>query len=116
MQLLEPARKANRGALVAKMALDLAGDRQRCEGRELVAQVRVESLDRFDETEVPDLHDVVQRLAAVLELACQKVDEIVVRTDELLADAITLGWILAFAISPVKSAQLFPGQPARGTH
>ena len=91
MQLLEPAWKANRGALVAKMALDLAGDRQRCEGRELVAQVRVESLDRFDETEVPDLHDVVQRLAAVLELARQKVDEIVVGADELLADAITLG-------------------------
>ena len=69
VQLLQAARKADRGALVSEVPLDLAGDRERRERGELEAEVGVEALDGLDQAEVADLDDVVERLAAVLELA-----------------------------------------------
>src|SRR5205814_3566455 len=55
VELLEPAWKTNRRALVSEVTLDLPGDGQRGEGRELVPQIWVEALDRLDQPEVADL-------------------------------------------------------------
>jgi len=56
VQLLQTPRKADGGALVSEVPFDLAGHCQRREGRELVAEVGVESLDGLDEAQVADLH------------------------------------------------------------
>ena len=116
MQLLEAARKADRGALVAEVALDLAGHGQRREGGELEAQVGVEALDGLDQAEVADLHDVVERLAAVLELAREEVDEVVIRIDELGADAIALGRVGRVLVATMKGPQLLAGRPRSRSH
>src|SRR5439155_13314614 len=97
--LLQPPRESDGGALVAEVPLDLARNRQGGERCELVAQVGVESLDRLDQAEVADLDDVVQRFAAVLELPCEEVDEVVIGVDELGADAVALGLVCAFLVA-----------------
>ena len=67
------------------MALDLAHDRGRGVGRELEAAVGVESVDRLDEADGADLHEVLERLAAVLELGREEAHEVEVVHDQLLA-------------------------------
>ena len=116
MQLLQPSRKANGCALVAEVSLDLACDGERGERGELVAEVRVESLDRLDQAEVANLDNVVERLAAVLKLAREEVHEVVVRVDQLRADAVAFSRILAVPVTPVESPQLLAGQPPRVAH
>src|SRR5207253_6695476 len=113
VQLLEAPRKTDRGAFVAEVALDLARHRQGGEGRELVSQVGVESLDGLDQAEVADLDDVVQRLAAVLEFPSQEIDEVVVGVDELGADAIALGRVRGFLVEAMERPQLLARYPRR---
>ncbi len=74
-QLLQPARHAHRPALVAEVPLDLTDDRRGRVGGELHATVRVEAVDGLDQPDGGDLREVVQRLAAVAEPACQVLDE-----------------------------------------
>src|SRR5690242_3293149 len=114
MKLLEATRKANRGALVAEVALDLPGDRQRREGREFVAEVRVEAFDRFDQAEVTDLRDVLERLTAIGELARQEVHEVVVVVDEPSPDEVALGGVGRLPVPAMQRPQLFARKP-RGT-
>src|SRR5947207_317204 len=113
MQLLETAWKADGGALVAEIALDLARNGERGEGGELVAEVGVEALDRLDQAEVTDLDDVVEGLAAILELAGQEVDEVVIRVDKLRAYAIPFSGVGGLFVPAVERPQLLTGQPPR---
>ena len=113
MQLLQAARETDRRPLVAEVPFDLPGHRQRREGRELVAEVRIESLDRLDQAEIPDLHDVVEGLAAVLKLAGQKVDEVVVGVNEPRPNAIALRRICGFFVATMERAQLVARNPRR---
>ena len=75
-QLLEVARDADRPALVAEVALDLAEDRRHRERRERRLAGRVEAVDRLQQPERRDLDQVVELLAAALvaagELARQR--------------------------------------------
>ncbi len=116
MELLEAARKADRRSLVPEVTLDLARHCQSREGRELKPEVGVEALDGFDETEVADLHDVVQGLAAVLELSGEEVHEIVIRIDELLADAFLLGRVGGLPVTAMERPQLLAGNPLLCSH
>ena len=111
MQLLEPSGKTDRRPLVAEVALDLAGDGQSGEGGELVAEVGVEALDGLDQAEIPDLHDVVERLPTVLKLPGQEIHKVVVGVDQLCANAIPLNGVGGFLVPAVERTQLLAGQP-----
>src|SRR3989440_6470007 len=115
VQLLQTAREPDRGSFVAEVPLDLACDSQRGEGRELVPEVGVKTLDGLDQAEVADLDDVVERFTAVLKFACQEVDEVVVGVDEPRTDAITLGRVLAFLVVAMERPQLLARNPRRRT-
>ena len=65
-ELLEVARHAHRPALVAEVALELAQDRRHGERGERGLALRVEAVDRLQQAERGDLHEVVERLAAAL--------------------------------------------------
>ena len=65
-QLLQVARDADRPALVAEVALELAEDRRHGEGRERGLARRVEAVDRLEQAERGDLDEVVELLAAAL--------------------------------------------------
>src|SRR6202171_2935110 len=116
MELLEAARETDGGALVSEVPLDLAGDSERRESREFESKVGVEALDGLDQSEVADLHDVVERLTAVLELAGEEVDEVVVGVDELLANALLLGRVGGLPVTAMERAQLFAGNPLLCSH
>src|SRR5262249_31118163 len=85
VQLLEPARHAHSPAAVAEMALDLADDVRRRVRRELDAAREVEAVDRLDQPDRPDLHEVVQLLAAIGVAPRERADERHVLLDQLLA-------------------------------
>src|SRR5215471_7134080 len=108
VQLLEPPREADRPALVAEVATDLAQDRRRGERRELVAEIRIEAVDRLDQAQEADLDDVLQRLAAVLEPPRQEVDQALVAAHEPFADAIALARVVRLRIAPMQAPQLLP--------
>jgi len=116
VQLLQPSWEADGRPFVAEVALDLAGDGQRGEGCELVPKVRIEPFDRLDQPEIPDLHDVVQRLAAVLKLPRQEVDEVAVGVNELRANAIAFCGIGRLFVATVERAQLLAGRSLLGSH
>ena len=85
VQLLRTPRDADRPRLVAKMALELALDRGGGEGRELEPPPGVETLDGLEEPHRRDLHEVVDRLAAVRVPPGEVGRERAVRLDELVA-------------------------------
>src|SRR5215217_1811193 len=85
VQLLQPARYAHRPAAVAEVALDLADDVRRRVCRQLDAAVEVEAVDRLDEADRADLHQIVELLAAVAVAPRERADERHVLLDELLA-------------------------------
>ncbi len=113
VELLQAARKTDSGALVAKVTLDLARDREGREGRELIAEVGIEALDGLDQAEIADLDDVVQRFAAVDELPRQEVDEVVVGVDQLGANAVALGRVRRFLVPAMERPQLLARYPPR---
>src|SRR6202171_643897 len=116
MELLEAARETDGGALVSEVPLDLAGDSERRESREFESKVGVEALDGLDQSEVADLHYVVERLAAVLELAGEEVDEVVIGIDELLTDALFLGGIGRLPVTAMERPQLPAGNGLLCSH
>src|SRR5205085_3588017 len=93
-RLLETPRHLDRPALVAKVALDLTDDRRRGKGREFESTLRLEALDRLEEADVADLHDVLQRLAAVRELPGQKEHQVVEQLDQLLTALGVFGFLV----------------------
>src|SRR5207302_8527049 len=109
--LLVQAGKSYSGPIVAEVALDLACDGQSVEGGELVAKVVVEALDVLDQAEIPDLHDVVERLPTVLKLPGQEILKVVVGVDQLCANAIPLSGVGGFLVPAVERTQLLAGQP-----
>src|SRR5450759_1195165 len=113
MQLLQTAREADGRALVAEVALDLAGDREGGEGGEFEPEVRVKAFDRFDQSEVADLDYVVQRLTAILELAREEVDKIVVCVNQLRAQPIALARGCGATIAARESPQRLAGRARR---
>ena len=115
MELLQAAWKPDRGPLVAEVALDLARNGQGREGRELVAKVGIEAIDSLDEAEVADLHDVVQRLASVLKLSRQEVDEVSIGVNKLRANAIAFCGVRCLLVATVEGPQLLTGQPRLGS-
>ena len=65
LQLLQAARDAHGPRLVAEVALDLAQHRRRRVGGEAHLAREVEAVDRLHDPDAGDLHEVVERLAAV---------------------------------------------------
>jgi len=116
MQLLEAAGKTDGGALVAKVALDLSRHRQGRERRELEPEVGVEALDGLDQAEVADLHDVIERLASILKLTGEEVDEVVIRVHKLGADAVALSGVRRLFVATMERPQLFAGRPRLRRH
>src|SRR5687767_7305971 len=85
VQLLEPARDADGPALVAEVTLDLADDVRGRVRRQLDAAVDVEAVDRLDQADAADLHEVVELLAAVGVAPRERAHEREVLLDQLLA-------------------------------
>src|SRR5262249_28037711 len=112
VELLQAAGEAYRPPLVAEVTPDLSQDRGRCEGGELVAHVRVEPVDRLDQTQEAHLDYVLQRLATVLKAPGQEVDEALVATNKLLTDLCPLTPVVGFGVEAMQATQLFA--PGRG--
>jgi len=85
-RLLQPARHLHRPALVPEIPLDLPHDGGRGERRKLQAPLRLEALDRLQQSDIADLDDILQRLAPVAEFLGQEDHQIVEQLDKLLAD------------------------------
>ena len=106
-QLLHPPRHVHRPCPVAEVPADLPHDRRHAVARELDPPRDVEPVDRLDQTERTDLHEVLERLAASgvspgerphqrhqLDeelLACRPIPVPVVREQELLDRAAVQG-------------------------
>ena len=84
--VVQAARHAHRPDAVAEVALQLAEDRRRGEGRERRAALGVEAVDRVDQAEAGDLDQVVGRLAGAAVAHCQPLREGQVAAHQLLAD------------------------------
>src|SRR5260370_17394377 len=97
------------------MPLDPPRHGQGGESRELVTEVRIEPLDGLDQPEVADLHDVVQRLAAVLELAGQEVDEVPIGVNPLRPNAIPLFGVGGLLVATVEHPPPPPAPPRPAT-
>jgi len=65
---------------------------------------------------VTNLHDVLERLAPVLELAGQEIDKVVVGVDELGANAIALGWVRGIPVSAMELPKLLARNPRGRCH
>src|SRR5207245_4211058 len=115
VKLLQAAREPDGGALVSEVSLDLAGDGERGERGEFETEVRVEAVDRLDQPEVAHLDDVVERLAAVLELAREEVHEVAISVNELRANAIAFCGVRALLVATVERPQLLAGRPLLGS-
>ena len=84
-ELLQVARHAHGPALVAEVALELAEDRRDRERGERGLALRVEAVDRLQQAERGDLHEVVERLAAALVAAGELAGERQEALDERVA-------------------------------
>ena len=73
-------------ALVPEVPLELADDRRRRVGRELDLAVEVEALDRLQQPDRSNLHQILERLASVPETAREKLDETDVLVDESFSE------------------------------
>ena len=92
IELLQAARNLDRPAFIAKVALDLADDRRRRVGRELDAALEIETVDRLEQPDGSDLHEVVERLPAIGKSHREKAHEIEMNDDELVAQSFVLGF------------------------
>ena len=107
VQLLQVARHVHRPPVVAEVPADLAADVRLGEGPQLDAAREVEAVDRLQQADAADLHEVVQRLAAVGVAARDAAHERQHPLDQLLAG-------LAVAVVVVAVQQIGLGQ--RGWH
>jgi hypothetical protein len=62
------------------------------------------------------LHDIVERLAAILKFTREEVHEVVIGIDELGANEVALGWVLRVLVATMKGPQLLAGRPRLRTH
>src|ERR687891_352117 len=108
VQLLEAARYAHRPALVAEVALDLPDDVRRRIGRELDAAVDVEAVDRLDEADAADLHQVLELLAPVRVPAGERAHERQVLLDQALAGLQVAPVVVAAQEVAVRPPARFP--------
>ncbi len=86
VQLLQPARDADRPTLVPKVALYLTDDGGRGKGGELQPALGLEAVERQQQSHEADLGDVFEGLAAIGEFPGQEVDQVGVGLHELLPD------------------------------
>ena len=94
-KLLQTTRNAHAPALVAEVALDLAQNGGRSKRRKLKSTLGVKAIDGFQQTQVTDLHEVVEGLAAVLKFIGKKPYQVHVGHDELLAGIRITGFLIA---------------------
>ena len=67
------------------MTLDLAQDGGRGKRGELEPALRVKAVDRLEQAQIANLHQVVERLAAILKFVGKKPYQVHMGHDELLA-------------------------------
>jgi hypothetical protein len=84
-ELLGPARHVDRPARVAEVAPQLPEDGRRGEPRKRNATLGVKAVDRRDEREARDLHEVLARLVAVAVAQRETARKAKVAADELAA-------------------------------
>ena len=84
-QLGDATRHAHRRTSVSQVVPDLAANGRDGEGRKVVAPLAVETVDRFDEADAPDLDEVLEVLATICVPARDAADERQVELDEPLA-------------------------------
>src|SRR5579859_3034211 len=87
VQVVDAARKPDRPAAVAKVALQLTENGRGRERGELVASVRVEAVDGFEQPDQRDLVEVVELLAPLGEARRQGVGQTLVGGDHVVAGA-----------------------------
>jgi hypothetical protein len=93
--LLDPAGNVDRPAAVAEVALELTEHRRRGKTREGEAAVGIEALNRFEQADVGDLNEVVERLASRVVAAGDRAHERLIADDELLDDRPVCGRAMA---------------------
>jgi hypothetical protein len=84
VELVQPARRAHRRAVVAEVPLDLTLHRRSCIRREIDAALRVEPVDGLDQPDRPDLLEIVDVDALAGVLAGDGADEREVLLDQAL--------------------------------
>ena len=77
------------------MAFDLAQDSGCRKRRELESALRVKAVDSLEQAQITNLHQVIERLAAVLKLVGKKPYQVHVGHDELLACVRVTGLFIA---------------------
>ena len=77
------------------MAFDLAQDSGCCKRRELEPALGVKAVDSLEQTQIADLHEVVERLAAILKFIGKKPYQIHMGHDELLTGVRITGLFVA---------------------
>src|SRR3954468_19912569 len=85
MQLLKPPRDLERPGAIADVTLDLAGDVRNREGAELDAPRGIETVDRLDQPDRPDLDEILVLLASHAVSPGEALDERHVLLDQPLA-------------------------------
>src|SRR5690606_37416951 len=95
LQVLGPAGHVDGPGGVAEVAAQLTGHGGHGEGRKGGAVVGVVALDRLEQAEHRDLHEVVERLALVLEAARAMEREPSVIADDLIAQRAVAGGAVA---------------------
>ena len=106
-ELLQVARRPHRPRLVAEMALDLAEHGRHREGGERDPPVGIEAVDRLQEAERRDLHDVLQRLGLAPVAHGDLAGESHEALDELLARVLVVLFLEAqeqLTVAPVALA------------
>ena len=94
-ELLQTTRYAHAPALVAEMAFDLAQDSGCRKRRELESALGVKAVDSLEQTQIADLHEVVERLAAILKFVGKKPYQVHMGHDELFAGVRITGLLVA---------------------
>ena len=77
------------------MTLNLAQDGRRGKRGELESALRVKAVDSLEQAQITNLHQVIERLAAVLKLVGKKPYQVHVGHDELLACVRVTGLFIA---------------------
>ena len=88
LDLLDPARRPDGPALVAEVALDLAGDGRHRVGEEVAVLVDVELLGRADQGHAGDLLEVLHRDRPVAVAVRDRVSHSDVQDDDLVDDLV----------------------------
>ena len=83
-ELLQATRNAHTPALVAEVTLDLTQDGGRGKRGELESALGIKAVDCLEQAQIANLHQVVERLTAVLKFVGKKPYQVHMGHDELL--------------------------------